>query len=637
MSTPVEQIKERLSIVDVVGSYIKLTKAGSSYKALCPFHNEKSPSFNVSPSREAFYCFGCNRGGDIFTFVESIEGVEFIDALKILAERAGVELKREASESRTERDKLLELMEDVTVFYQRHMLENSAVKEYLTKRGLTEHTIRSFRIGYAPLDWRLAYEHLSAKGFTDGEIERAGLIKIVEGKSPYDRFRGRVMFPIFDANGHVVAFSGRVFGEQKNQDGTEVAKYINSPEGPLYDKSSIMFGYDRAKKSIRTQNFTILVEGQMDLIMSHQAGTENTVAVSGTALTEKHLVLLKRLSDNLVFAFDADEAGLNATARAFRLALALGMGVRVAAIPTAEGESAAKDPADYIQAHTDATTGASSAWAQVIASSQHIIDFYLTTLASRGYDARTFRQAVEDKVLPLVIEMQSKIEQAHFIIEIARKLGVPDTAVWEEVKRIQLAQRLSEPARGANQSTYENQQASTELRGAPIKTRRQVAEEEIIGIILWQESLMGGKPKVASNKVSNSSTNDPDPKSTNASLLDVPISEPAIDVILIRQNYHERIGSHGLTPYSPGEDERRTFALKAEYKYEHGPRLTHSIDELLDTIEEEVLKEKQAALWQKLSEAEAKGDKDEAKTFLEEYQEITPRIIALEDRRMKRN
>ena len=606
MSTPVEQIKERLSIVDVVGSYIKLTKAGSSYKALCPFHNEKSPSFNVSPSREAFYCFGCNRGGDIFTFVESIEGVEFIDALKILAERAGVELKREASESRTERDKLLELMEDVTVFYQRHMLENSAVKDYLVKRGLTESTIRSFRIGYAPLDWRLAYDHLHAKGFTDQEIERAGLIKTVEGKSPYDRFRGRVMFPIFDANGHVVAFSGRVFGVEKNQDGTDVAKYINSPEGPLYDKSSIMFGYDRAKKSIRTQNFTILVEGQMDLIMAHQAGTENCVAVSGTALTEKHLVLLKRLSDNLVFAFDADEAGLNATARAFRLALALGMGVRVAAIPTSEGETAAKDPADYIQAHTDSVTGLSSAWAQVIASSQHIIDFYLTTLASRGYDARTFRQAVEDKVLPLVIEMQSKIEQAHFIIEIARKLGVPDTAVWEEVKRIQLAQRMSEPARGANQDSYTNQQASTEIRGPlnkSIKTRRQVAEEEIIGIILWQES----------NK------------------------EPAIDVVVIRENYHERIGSHGLTPYSPGEDERRTFALKAEYKYEHGPTLVHSVDELLDTIEEEVLKEKQANLWQKLSDAEARGAKDEAKTSLEEYQAITPRIIALEDRRMKRN
>ncbi len=646
MATPVEQIKERLSIVDVVGSYIKLTKAGSSYKALCPFHNEKSPSFNVSPSRDGFYCFGCNRGGDIFTFVESIEGVEFIDALKILAERAGVELKREASESRTERDKLLELMEEVTVFYQQHMLENNAVKEYLVKRGLSEATIRSFRIGFAPLDWRLAYDYLHSKGFTDQEIERAGLIKTAPGKSPYDRFRGRVMFPIFDANGHVVAFSGRVFGDQKNQDGSDVAKYLNSPEGPLYDKSSIMFGYDRAKKSIRSQNFTILVEGQMDLIMSHQAGTENTVAVSGTALTEKHLVLLKRLSDNLVFAFDADEAGLNATARAFRLALALGMGVRVAAIPAdaEEGENqkiqniqTAKDPADYIHAHTDTATGISSAWAKVIASSQHIIDFYLTTLASRGYDARTFRQAVEDKVLPLVIEMQSKIEQAHFIIEIARKLGVPDTAVWEEVKRIQLAERMSEPARGANQSTYENQQATTEIRGAPIKTRRQVAEEEIIGIILWQESIMGAKPKSVSNKSGNGTTETLSQRSTNDSLLDIPITEPAIDVIVIRQTYHERIESHGLTPYSPGEDERRTFALKAEYKYEHGPQLEHSIYELLDTIEEELLKEKQAVLWQKLSEAESKGDKNEAKSFLEEYQAITPRIIALEDRRMKRN
>ena len=166
------------------------------------------------------------------------------------------------------------------------------------------------------------------------------------------------------------------------------------------------------------------------------------------------------------------------------------------------------------------------------------------------------------------------------------------------------------------------------------KTARQVAEEEIIGIILWQESLIGAKPKSGSNNGTSDTRNQ---KSTNESLLDIPITEPAIDVIVIRQTYHERIGSHGLTPYSPGEDERRTFALKAEYKYEHGPRLTHSIDELLDTIEEEVLKEKQAALWQRLSEAEAKGSKDEAKTFLEEYQAITPRIIALEDRRMKRN
>jgi DNA primase len=325
MSTPVEQIKARLSIVDVVGSYIKLDKAGSSFKALCPFHNEKSPSFNVSPSRDAYYCFGCNRGGDIFSFVEEIEGIEFVDALKLLADRAGVTLTHDIKENKSEREHLASLMEEATLFYERQLLQNTAVKAYLVDRGLTEETVRSFRIGFAPLEWRAVYDHLRSKHFSDAEIEKAGLVKPTEGKEPYDRFRGRVMFPIFDANGRVVAFSGRVFGEQKNKDGSDVAKYINSPETPLYDKSSIMFGYDRAKRAIRTQNFTILVEGQMDLIMSHQAGTENTVAVSGTALTEKHLTLLKRLSDNLVFAFDADEAGLRATARAFRLALALGM------------------------------------------------------------------------------------------------------------------------------------------------------------------------------------------------------------------------------------------------------------------------------------------------------------------------
>ncbi len=583
MSTPVEQIKEKLSIVDVVGSYIKLTKAGSSYKALCPFHSEKSPSFNVSPSRQAFYCFGCNKGGDIFSFVEEIEGVEFFDALKILAARAGVEIKRDekSEQNRTERDRLLTLMEEVTKFYERHLLTNSEVKDYLVGRGLSEDTVRSFRIGYAPNEWRLAYEHLKDKGYTDSEIEKAGLIKPTEGKSPYDRFRGRVMFPIFDANGSVIAFSGRVFGEQKNQDGTDVAKYINSPEGPLYDKGAVMFGYDRARKAIRELNFTILVEGQMDLIMSHQASTLNTVAVSGTALTERHLALLKRLSDNLVFAFDADDAGLAATARAFRLALAQGMNVRVAAIPDG------KDPADYILGHRDG-------WSKVIAESTHIIDFYLTALGKKNLDSRAFREEVGEKVLPLLLEMPSKIEEAHFIIEIARKLGVPDTAVWEDVKRLDLASKKIAPMRETRQEVRTSEASS--------KTRRQVAEEEIIGILIWQEGH----------------------------------SEPAIDVVIHRTEYHERIGLHGLSPHNPPDEEKGKLALKAEYKYEHGPKLAHSLNELLDTIEEEVLKEKQAELWQKLSDAEARSAKDEAKEFLKAYQAITPQIIALEDRKIKR-
>jgi DNA primase len=587
MSAPTEQIKSRLSIVDVVGSYIKLDKAGGSYKALCPFHHEKSPSFNVSPSRDAYYCFGCNRGGDIFTFVQEIEGIEFVEALKILAARAGVELtdRPGSREDKSERDRLYSVMEDVTTLYEKLGVANSEVQDYLKGRGLTEETITSFRIGYAPNEWRVAYDHLHAKGYTDLEIEKAGLIKPTEGKSPYDRFRGRVMFPIFDNNGRVVAFSGRVFGHQQNQDGTDVAKYINSPETPLYDKSSILFGYDRAKMTIRQQNFSILVEGQMDLIMAHQAGTPNAVAVSGTALTEKHLVLLKRLSDNAVFAFDADEAGLKATARAFHLALAAGMNIRVALIPQDDGQ--AKDPADYIKANP-------SGWSEVIASSKHIIDFYLGALASRGYPEKRFRDEVRENVLPLVMAIQSKIEQAHYIIEIARKLGVPDTAVWEEVKQLERAGDFVRDVAPRQEMTRETT--------APQKSRRQVAEEEIIGILLWQEGHM----------------------------------EPSIDVIVVRQAYRERMDAHELLPHAPSEEEIHTLAMKAEYKHEHGPMLQRSVDELMDTLEEEVLREKQAALWKKLSDAEMRGAKDEAKQFLQEYQSITPRIIALEDRRVKR-
>lgn len=576
MSTPVEQIKSRLSIVDVVGSYIKLEKAGGSYKALCPFHHEKSPSFNVSPSRDAYYCFGCNRGGDIFTFVQEIEGVEFVDALRSLAARAGVELKREDGESKSEREKMFAIMDSATEFYEKQLSTNSEALAYLKERGLTDETIHSFSIGYAPLEWRALHTYLLNKKFTDKEIEQVGLTKPVEGKGYYDRFRGRVMFPIFDTAGRVVAFSGRVFGHQ----GDDVAKYINSPETPLYDKSSILFGYDRAKQMMRQQNFTILVEGQMDLIMAHQAGALNTVAVSGTALTEKHLALLKRLSENLVFAFDADDAGLAATARAFGIALGMGMNVRVAQIP--EG----KDPADYILKNP-------SGWAEVIANSKHIIDFYLSVLSAREQDNRKLRTEIEHKVLPLVLAIQSKIEQAHFIIEIARKLSVPEAAVWEEVKRMQMAEKV------VQKPVYEPREAHSDQ---PIKSRRQVAEEEIIGILLWQEGH----------------------------------NEPAFDTTDVRQGYHALLTVHGISPHTPSPDEERNLVIKAEHAYEHGPKLRESVDEILDTLEMEVLKEKQGTLWRKLSEAEMRGAKDEAKTYLTEYQEITPRLIGLEDRKRKR-
>ena len=618
--SPVEQIKSKLSIVDVVGSYIKLQKAGGSYKALCPFHNEKTPSFNVSPSRDAFYCFGCNKGGDIFTFVEELEGVQFIDALKILAERAGVELKSEHRESRSERDRLLELMEEATVFYEKGSARAKVVTDYLKERGFTDQTIAKFRVGYVPNDWRLLYDHLKGKKYTDAEIERAGLIKQPGeeggGKRPYDRFRGRIMFPLFDANGKVIAFSGRAFNLPDDS-----AKYINSPETPLYDKSSYLYGYNFAKQAIRKQNFVIFVEGQVDLIMAHQAGTENTVAVSGTALTANHLALIKRLSDNIVFAFDADPAGLSATTRAFALALQAGMGVRVASIPAlpavAEAKEGSKmDPADFIKSK------GGEAWAEVITSAKHIIDFYLATLAERGHDARKFREEVEANVLPLVLAMRSKIEQAHFIVEIARRLGVPEKAVWDEIQRLQAVQRTLHGGRDhtgtlpnhispdqtpegsfvGGHAKIDPAQISKGNLGGHAKSRRQLAEEEIVGILLWQE---GEKA-------------------------------PAVNAPELRRLYEERLKVHEILPYAPNEEEAKLLVLKAEYTYQPSQELERTVEEMLDSLEMEVLREKQADLWKRLSESEIKGAKDEAKEYLAAYQLITPRLIALEDRKTKR-
>lgn len=575
MSSPVEEIKSRLSIEQVIGSYIKLEKAGTSYKGLCPFHNEKSPSFNVSPTRQAYYCFGCNRGGDMFTFVEEIEGVSFVDALKMLAERAGVRLEREEFKKNSERDRLYDLMDDVATFYERTLGEHEGPLEYLRERGVSDETIKNFRIGYVPptevAGWRSAHTYLKGKGYSDEEIEKVGLTKKTE-KGYYDRFRSRIMFPIRDQSGRVVAFTGRIF--QSGSEKSEEAKYVNSPETILYDKSTILFAYDLAKSAIRKQNFTVVVEGQMDCIMSHQAGTENTVAVSGTALTEKHLGLLKRLSDNIVFAFDADDAGVNATSRAFRIALTLGMNVRVVSIPDA------KDPADLILRDP-------VEWETALQNSLHIIDFLLMTLKERHIDAREYRKSVEDTILPLLLSIPSRIEQAHFIVEIARRLGVKEEAVWEEVKRKQSAESFVS-------RTVEPSQSGAEP--PRIRTPRDLAEEALIGLLLWQESA----------------------------------EEKYVATEVVRTKYQEIFVAYALTPREVGKEESEMLAAKAEHMYENTKRLKDDADELLHKLEKEVLKERQAALLVKMSDASARGDKEEEKILLAQYQALTPRLIELE-------
>ncbi len=418
----VQQIKERVSIVEVVALYTQLTPAGKNLKGKSPFTNEKTPSFHVSPDRGMFYCFSSNQGGDIFTFVQLMEGVDFKGALKQLAERAGVELVPEDPQKRSERDIFYALLEAATYFYQEQLSTSEESKLYLKKRGLQPDTIARWRIGYAPgppqAGWRVLSEAMQEKGYAVSQLTKTGLVKGGEaGKAPYDVFRDRIMFPLFDSSGRVVAFSGRLLTKE-----SEAPKYVNSPETELYNKSELLFGYDRAKEGIRKLGFSMIVEGQFDVVMSHQAGYHNTVAVSGTALTAHHVDLLQRLSQKVVLALDSDRAGIAALEKAAHMMLARGMDVKVAHLP------AGSDPADIIQENT-------ATFKRLVSESVHVIQFLLSHLRTEVPDQRSYTLRVRERIVPFLIRLPSALEREFFIGVVAEALASTKEAVRAEVDR----------------------------------------------------------------------------------------------------------------------------------------------------------------------------------------------------------
>ncbi len=418
----VQQIKDRLNILDVVGESVELHRAGKHFKGRCPFHNEKSPSFHVSPERGTYHCFGCGVGGDIFSFVQAIDGVEFKEALKTLAQKAGVELVPEAPEKRGLRDQLIAVTEAATVFFAEKLPYCTEAVAYLEKRGVSKETIAKWRIGYAPGPptggWRELKSHLNSIGYTDDIILKAGLVKPADtGKEPFDLFRDRIMFPLRDASGKVVAFSGRILHPDEKS-----PKYVNSPETDLFHKSDVLYGYDFAKHNIRQLPFWLLVEGQFDVVMSHQAGYTTTVAVSGTALTLHHVQLLERLSKNVVLALDADKAGINAMKKAADLMLRRGLDVKVAVLPDGA------DPADLVLADA-------KAFKVAVGQSIHVIEYLLQHLRHGITDDRAYKLRVREEVLPFVTLIPNHIDRDHFEGVIATALGTSTEAVHMEVMR----------------------------------------------------------------------------------------------------------------------------------------------------------------------------------------------------------
>ncbi len=423
MGGNVEAIKERLDIAEVIGGYIKLEKAGANFKAKCPFHNEKTASFFISPLRQSYYCFGCGVKGDIFTFVEEMEGTDFRGALKTLADRAGVELKYERREGKDDKEKLFSVMHDAMEYYQKELEKNAEPMKYLELRGVDKESIKSWKLGFAEDDWRRLREYMHGLGYKDDVLSKAGLIKTsVEGKEkePYDTFRGRVMFPLFDPRGEVIAFSGRALSKEIEP------KYLNSPDTEIFKKNQVLYGFDRASEEIRRmgkdKSYAVLVEGQLDMVLSHQAGVRNTVASSGTAFTQAHLKMLKMRSPRITLAFDGDEAGLKATERSVALAYALGMEVKIAELP--EG----KDPADLVKENPEN-------WKEVLRKKRPAMEVLLDRILKKN-DQNKIGKMIERKLLPLIALMPSRIDKEDAVSLISRYSGKSPQVIIEEVNKI---------------------------------------------------------------------------------------------------------------------------------------------------------------------------------------------------------
>lgn len=456
--TDLEQIKERVDIVDLIQGYLRLQKSGMNFKGLCPFHNEKTPSFMVSPDRQIWHCFGCSLGGDVFKFLMQIEGIEFKEALERLAKRAGIELKNFSKEKTSEKNELFEISELAAKFFEKQLWESENGKKafrYLKDRGLKSEVIKEWRLGYAPNTWASLKTFLKSAGFNDQEIFKSGLtVRNEKEDSFYDRFRGRIMFPISDINSQVVGFTGRVFEEVTGE--IEAGKYINTPQTLIYDKSKILYGLDKAKMETRKKDKAIVVEGNMDVIMSHQAGVKNVVASSGTALTSQHLKILRRYTQNLDLCFDEDLAGEIAAKRGIDLAITLGFNIGVLNLSV-------KDPADLVKENP-------AGWAEASSKSQPIVKFYLEK-AFKKYDSATAlgKKNIAQEVLPVIKLVDNKVEQAHWLDELANRLRVDQKAIVQAMAEIKTNSR--------NQSVNQKETSvSFELRG------RLVLEETLLAL-----------------------------------------------------------------------------------------------------------------------------------------------------------
>ncbi len=466
MANEVEQIKARLDVVDVIGEFVRLKQSGANWKGLCPFHGEKSPSFMVHKGKQIWHCFGCSEGGDIFSFIQKIEKVDFPEALEILARKAGVEIVRHSPAETNQRLKLFKILNLASEFYQQELKKSSSVKaqEYIKARQINDESLATFSVGYAPVEWDKLINFLRKLSFSLEEIIAAGLaLKSNRGPGAYDRFRDRLIFPINDSQGRVVGFGGRTL-----QADAKEAKYINSPQGLIYNKSLILYNLDRAKEFIKEAGFLVLVEGYMDVVGSWQAGVKNVAATSGTALTRDQITLLKRYTNDIRLAFDADLAGQSAADRGIDLALQAELEVKIIKLPFGKDpdECAKKDPAAYQKA---------------VAEAVPIGDYVMATVLTQvDGSTREGKKEAARRLLIAIAKLPDPVERDYYLKKIASELEIDERSLRERFA-------------GLNTTTNQNASGNQSVGALqPIADKHEILSKRFLGLILKSYSLKAG-------------------------------------------------------------------------------------------------------------------------------------------------
>jgi len=447
----ITEVKQRLDIVELVSEYVTLQKAGRNFKGLCPFHSEKHPSFFVFPAQQSWHCFGaCGTGGDIFSFIMKKEGVDFGQALRILAQRGGITLSPREASSKVEDEKeerLFQINEAATEYYH-HLLSSTkageAARSYLARRKVTAEAIKEFRLGFSPDAWETLKNYLLGKGYTEKELAEVGLIIEKEEGGSYDRFRNRLMFPIFDIQGRVTGFGARILDDS-------LPKYINSSQTPIFDKSSILYGVDKAKSAIRKKNLVIIVEGYMDVLTAHQHNWQNVVGSMGTSLTEKQVGGIKRLTSNITLALDADLAGEEATLRGRAILAYSNAEANVILLPPG------KDPDEVIGEDP-------ALWQQLVEQAMPILDFAFQSVISKvDINKAKDKSLAVQKLLPSINEIKDPVQQSHYLKKLARELKIEESAIRVALRELKAGRKRPQLSKSTEQSRLARQFVSSPI------------------------------------------------------------------------------------------------------------------------------------------------------------------------------